>query len=269
LFEEFILIIYKVTNSINGKVYIVKTIRDLSKRKYAHKNVALNGKNNFKFHRAIRKYGWDNFEWAIIDIANSKEELNEKEIYWIAEYRKTHTLYNMTDGGEGVLNPSKESRLKQSLALKGRKFSTESLKKMSDAKKGKPKTEEWKNTLKENIKNNENYGMKGKKHSAESCLKMSESQKGKKQSQELIDKRIKGRKGENHPLYGIKRSEETKRKLSESQKGKIPWNKGKTNVYSEETLKKIKEARAKQVFTEESRLKMSSTMKKIWREKRL
>jgi hypothetical protein len=39
-------------------------------------------------------------------------------------------------------------------------------------------------------------------------------------------------------------------------KGIIPWNKGKTNVYSEDTLRRIKEGRAKQVFTKESREKM-------------
>ena len=40
---------------------------------------------------------------------------------------------------------------------------------------------------------------------------------------------------------GKKRSEETKRKISETKKGSIPWNKGKTGVYSKDHLKRMSE----------------------------
>ena len=40
------------------------------------------------------------------------------------------------------------------------------------------------------------------------------------------------------PLH-IPNPEETKRKQSEAKKGLVPWNKGKTEVYSEESLKKM------------------------------
>jgi hypothetical protein len=56
-------------------------------------------------------------------------------------------------------------------------------------------------------------------------------------------------------------SEETKRKMSESRKGKPPWNKGKTGIYSEESLEKIKSARASQKITEEHRRKLSESQK--------
>lgn len=46
-------------------------------------------------------------------------------------------------------------------------------------------------------------------------------------------------RGENHPHFGKKRSAETKRKVSNSLKGHTPWNKGKTGVYSKETLQKM------------------------------
>lgn len=47
--------------------------------------------------------------------------------------------------------------------------------------------------------------------------------------------------GKNHPMYGKKHTEEAKKKISESAKGRKPWNKDKTDVYSEETLKKMGE----------------------------
>ena len=66
-------------------------------------------------------------------------------------------------------------------------------------------------------------------------------------------------------------SEETKKKMSESSpktrpwlKGRIPWNKDKKNIYSEETIQKIRDARNKQVFSEEAILKRGESIKKSW-----
>lgn len=65
---------------------------------------------------------------------------------------------------------------------------------------------------------------------------------------------------------GLKRkpfTDEWKRKMSESRKGKEPWNKGKSGEYSEEYREKIKIGRAKQIFTEETRRKLSAKHKEI------
>lgn len=56
-------------------------------------------------------------------------------------------------------------------------------------------------------------------------------------------------------------SEETKKKISESKKGSVPWNKGKTGVYSPETLARISETSTGRLFTLESRQKMSEYRK--------
>ena len=48
--------------------------------------------------------------------------------------------------------------------------------------------------------------------------------------------------GKNHPKFGKSVSDETRKKLSESHKGQIPWNKGKTGIYSEETRQKISDS---------------------------
>lgn len=55
---------------------------------------------------------------------------------------------------------------------------------------------------------------------------------------------------------------EKREKLSKSHKGLIPWNKGKTGVYSDESLKKMSEARMGTVNSKETREKISKMRKK-------
>jgi len=92
--------IYKITNIKTGKVYIGKTTRSLNDRLQGHINSANKG-DNFKLSRAIRKYGKENFIIEPIDFADTRKELNEKEVYYISEYDSLETGYNMTIGGEG------------------------------------------------------------------------------------------------------------------------------------------------------------------------
>ena len=73
------MIIYKTTNLINGKIYIGQSIND--DPKYLGSGVFL--KN------AIEKHGKENFLKEVIDVADSVDELNEKEIYWIEKYNST------------------------------------------------------------------------------------------------------------------------------------------------------------------------------------
>lgn len=92
--------IYKITNIKTGKVYIGKTTRSLNDRLQGHINSADRG-DNFKLSRAIRKYGKENFIIEPIDFAETRDELNEKEVYYISEYKSLEDGYNMTIGGEG------------------------------------------------------------------------------------------------------------------------------------------------------------------------
>lgn len=59
-------------------------------------------------------------------------------------------------------------------------------------------------------------------------------------------------------------SEETKRKNSESHKGQIPWNKGKTNIYTEEIKQRMSEAKKGKPKSEETKMKMSEAAKRRW-----
>lgn len=90
--------IYKITNKLNGKVYIGQTINTVDQRWKRH--VYDSKTKDTHFARAIRKYGAENFIVETIDTAESTKELNEKEIYWIKYYNSNKEGYNSTDGGD-------------------------------------------------------------------------------------------------------------------------------------------------------------------------
>ena len=88
--------IYKVTNKINGKVYIGQSV-DIGRKWRTH----MNAKDDIYFHKAIQKYGVENFEWEVIEQCK-KKDLDEREIYWIEYYDSFNKGYNCTKGGDGV-----------------------------------------------------------------------------------------------------------------------------------------------------------------------
>lgn len=98
--------IYKYTNKINNKVYIGQSI-NIKRRIKEHNNRAFtNGNSDFNslLSRALRKYGLDNFAIEVIEEC-SKEELNEKEKFYIAQYNScNHNYgYNIQLGGDSNL----------------------------------------------------------------------------------------------------------------------------------------------------------------------
>jgi group I intron endonuclease len=95
------MIIYKAENKTNGKIYIGQTIYSLEYRKIKHLEYARRKGKKTKFANAIRRYGEDGFIWEVIDTASNKDELNEKERKYIAEFKSIELGYNMTDGGGG------------------------------------------------------------------------------------------------------------------------------------------------------------------------
>lgn len=98
--------LYKVVNTVNGKVYIGKTYSTIGDRWARHKYDAFrldpegNYKYDFKFYRAIRKYGTDAFD--IYDLGTFEESLlEEKEIEYIEICDSYRNGYNSTLGGDG------------------------------------------------------------------------------------------------------------------------------------------------------------------------
>lgn len=91
--------IYKITNDINGMVYIGKTTKPIEARWKQHcYNVRT--RNRFELQKAIEKYGEMNFTIEKIDEAATNEEACEKEIFYIKHYNSMHPNgYNCTKGG--------------------------------------------------------------------------------------------------------------------------------------------------------------------------
>ena len=94
--------IYKITNNVNGKVYIGQTIKTTRVRLTEHKYIANHPKYDHRsiLHSAMRKYGCDNFTIETIQEC-SEDQLNELEKYWIEQYDSFKNGYNCTLGGDG------------------------------------------------------------------------------------------------------------------------------------------------------------------------
>lgn len=139
------MVIYKATNKANGKIYIGQTARTLQERMAEHLR-----HHTTAFDKALQKYGADGFVVEQIDTAETLDELNQKEAYWIRFYGCVlPNGYNMCDGGGNTqgYHHSEESKRKMSKSkatiyigadnpFHGKKHTEESKQKMSAARKG-------------------------------------------------------------------------------------------------------------------------------------
>jgi len=206
-------VIYVLTNKANGKKYVGQTSCAFKKRLRSHiRESEINPRH--PIHNAIRKYGIDNFDIEINEVAI--DELNKKEMLFIKELKTIRPNgYNLTLGGDG---------------MRGFKHSEESKKKMSNSRKG--QVSYW----------------KGKKMPIGMRIKLSLAHMG----------HIPWNKGKTG-IY----TEEMLQQMRESSKGQIAWNKGgsswsKGKHLSEEHRKNIGIGNKGKTHTEEAKLKMSN-----------
>jgi hypothetical protein len=91
--------IYKITNDINGKVYVGKTEQSVERRWKEHCNDYQKERcQNRPLYRAMYKYGIEHFHIETLEETNSAEE---REVYWIEKLQSFKTGYNATVGGDG------------------------------------------------------------------------------------------------------------------------------------------------------------------------
>lgn len=127
-------IIYKITNNVNGKLYVGKHETNKIDDSYFGSGVVLK--------QAINKYGTNNFKKEILEYCDNKENLNEREVYWIKELNTIcPNGYNINKGGKGgdnfTNNPNKEKILENLKTLNiGRKASNETKVNMSKKRLG-------------------------------------------------------------------------------------------------------------------------------------
>lgn len=184
------MIIYLITNKVNGKQYVGQTIHTLNERWANHCS-----KNSgcVALKHAIDKYGKNMFDKVVIDTASSQEELDEKEKFWIkALNTMSPNGYNLTSGGEHAVF-SDEVKEKLRVANTGKKHSEETRKLISQRlkeqwrdgkRKGRPMPERYRYLLRDYTK----------EHGAWN----------------------KGLPKEQSHLYGKKRKDSTKRKIAET-----------------------------------------------------
>lgn len=149
--------VYVHTNKINGKKYVGITKRGVNIR-WQHGN---GYKQHRKFYPAILKYGWDGFTHEILFAGLTLEEANAKEQELIELYDSMNYGYNSTKGGDGSLGclHTEESKRKMSESRKGREITDEWRQHLSEALKGKPcptkgekLTEEHKSKISQGLK---------------------------------------------------------------------------------------------------------------------
>jgi hypothetical protein len=175
--------IYKITNNINGKIYIGKNVtNDIS---YMGSGIIL--------EMAKKKYGIDNFVKEIIENCSSEQELNNREIYWIEQLQSTNRKigYNIAGGGNGG-NTRKgyndNELLNYYINISNGLKSSEKYKKSVETKKGSKRPEHSK-MMKDRYKEGKiKIGIYTPKITESTKLKISQKNKGKKRSDDVKKK---------------------------------------------------------------------------------
>lgn len=235
--------IYKITNLINGKVYVGQTVQKLCRRFNQHIHGITKGVD-----QAIQKYGAENFKIESLEECPC-EMLNECEMFWIKELDCiAPNGYNLTSGGDSDFRRSEETLERMRIANEGKTLSEETRAKISAANQGeknhfygKHHTEESKAKI--------SAVHKGKIISPETRTKMSEAHKN--PSPETRKKLSEARTGEKNPFYGKHHTPETKAKISEAKQNP-----------SDETRARMSEAQKGKKHTAEHNAKISASLKK-------
>lgn len=151
------MLIYKITNLINGKIYVGQTTRTLEERKWQHINSAKKGCKTH-LYSAIRKYGVDQFKFEKICDVDNLEDLNVLERYYIAKYNCIKAGYNMVDGGNNNVMFLDDVKKKHDEKMRSKETRLKISESMKRYRKENPFTEEHRKRLSKSAMGNHNFG---------------------------------------------------------------------------------------------------------------
>lgn len=181
------MLIYQIKNKLNNKVYVGQTKYDLQTRWDFHLTCKERLRKNKKYplYEDFDKYGLDNFEMSVLkDNLSTQDELDYWERYYISELNSRYPNgYNLTDGGLGTLGfrhtDGEKQKISESICRardSGRIYTEERSRKISEALKGKKFSDEHRRKLSEFAKTRtgEKNPFYGKTHSQETLNHISE-----------------------------------------------------------------------------------------------
>ena len=238
--------IYEIRNTINGHCYIGSSV-NIQKRWNEHiRDLSANKHHSIYLQRAWNKYGLDCFEFNVIEQCFFFA-LILREQYYI---NSCSPEYNIAKDAKSPMLGRPSWNKGGSSWAKGKSFSDEHKRKMSEAS-------------------------RGKSHTSEHTQKIADAKRGKHPSDETRKKMSDAGKAREH-RSGYKLSEETRKKISLSllgnkySVGRISPNKGKTGLpkASDETRRKMSETRKGKAHSEEAKKNMSDAKKKWWEKKK-
>ena len=210
--------IYLITNTVNGRCYVGQSY-DMRRRKDVHiRDLNRNAHCNKHLQSAWNKYGKDAFEFSVLAECPI-ENLNDEEVYYIAELGAFINGYNMNiGGGSGVgYRHTEEARRKMSEShpdMSGDKnpmFGHAVQEYMTE-----DEIALWKLHISQSMSGDKNH-FYGKEHTPESRAKISKARKGK-----LV--------GADNPMYGKTHTPEAIAKMKAVLKDFYARNRGANNA---------------------------------------
>jgi group I intron endonuclease len=188
------MIVYLLTNRVNGKRYVGKTTQSLKRRWSEHVGDS-RSRSTTALHRAIEKHTPESFQKEVLSVGLNEKVLSVLEIFWIRELEtRTPNGYNLTDGGEGVSGAVRSLETREKLSKIARNRSPELIERMR-------------------------IGGRGYKHTPEAIEQMSVARTGRKDSPATRQKKSIRMLGNTNTL-GHKASPETRAKLSAAALGR-------------------------------------------------
>lgn len=133
------MLVYRITNTVNGKVYVGITTKAVTERWADHLVTASKSKHTRALYNAIKKYGADVFSVTELASASSMDELQKLEREFIVSLNSMAPHgYNMTFGGEGVwgYRHTEETKRANSIRSIGRRHTPEAIEKIRATSKG-------------------------------------------------------------------------------------------------------------------------------------